>query len=369
MHILDLDGASVINPNLTLLSELIMSDFTRPAHIMDSSVGEYYANNMSFFIQTYHKVKEHLESQGHKNPLATWVAQSLLPIGTQLNALKIDMVAEDVVPNARTLEVLAGPVTNQILEPLVPGNVWDVATVKKQMQAVEKVGQRLCAGYTPQRDVGRTTFIQNDSGFYTEYLLANLIYPWVMQPMNQLRLLIPSIDKEVWDNMLKEYMNPASEDNMALRSGLDFGQALTYEFVSDFQAYMSFRQANPPFQVNLQRQIWTPFFGINNAEQYEIYIKDEALLDEILKCYTQSKKLYVEMLKTGLAYESQFAVLMGFSGRFMINSSLGGLLGLTHTDVTRTFCPSALDLDMDIVTTGYLGKDMMFSNRVMGGVD
>ena len=357
--ILSLEGLATLGASQKL-SDAIISNFIKPDNILKSSVGEYYQTNMEFFIQTRKQVFDHLSGR-FPDKTCHFIANSVLPLGARVDDNEYESW---FYLSSKLLEVQTMPVKSDgLLGSYDKADEKTLALVKAQQKAVEHVAQGICAGYTPKRDVARTTYIRNDSGFYQEHLIANLLYPWVMQPLNQLRMLVPSIDTEIWKAMLAQYMAGTVEDLLALRTGLDCGYPLTYEFVSDFQAYMSFRQAQKTLPVQLQRQMWTPFFGIADAERYDRVITDKPLHERILKCFTQSKRLYVEMLKTGLGYESQYAVLLGFAGRFMVSGGLGGLLALTHWKNTENYCLSAVDLvaDMTCEKPGFTSDCQLFT--------
>ena len=169
-------------------------------------------------------------------------------------------------------------------------------------------------------------------------------------------MLIPTISPETIAELCATQYS-ADADSFMPRS-LDFPYGITYEFVTDFQAYMDFRLAPTTHPIRVQRQMWTPFFGIAHANWYTQHIADQELLDRVFKCFDQSKKLYVEMLKTGLAYEAQYAVLKGFSGRFMVSGNLGGILSLVRPINTSMYSESTQDLVSDLKQDGYIdGSD------------
>jgi len=338
-----------------------------PRHIVESSVGEYYADNMRQFITTAEDVRQYLlannpvyDSQ-YKN--ISSIVNSLLPIGTAVNgpAISDDRMLAD---ESALLEFMAYPVKNNTpsdyyldyyLPRLYPDGLGQVTLdrIINRQRIIESAAQSICTGYTPKRDVGRTTEIKNDSGFLTEYLVANLLYPWVMQPINQLRMLIPSINPEVIKRILNINIE-LDDNNLFMPQALDWPYSLTYECVTDFSAYLDLKMAEVAKPLVIQRQMWTPFFGITHANWYEEHIEDEALRARVFKCFDQSKKLYIEMLKTGLAYEAQYVVLQGFSGRFMISGTLGGLLSLVHYKNTDRYSDSALDIVDDLIEYGYI---------------
>ena len=303
-------------------------EYILPGHIALSSVGDYYAENMKQFIHVAHAVKRHLESYVTGRDICDYLFKSLLPLGT---IRPTPLFSNVLTPEYRTkfMNALLYPIKNQDLEDyalprLYPGGtgVALLADLKENQSKIEQLAQRVCTGYTPLR-TGLLTVLQNNEHFIKEYMSANVLYPWVMQPMNQLRMLIPALS----DGTVKALLHPYDTQEV-IHPGLDYGCALNYEFVTDFQGYMDIRRLVTAYPTRVTRQMWTPFFGITHAELYSTYIKDVDLLAQVFKCFDQSKKLYVEMLKTGLAYEAQYAVLQGFAGRFIISGNFSGILDL-----------------------------------------
>jgi hypothetical protein len=86
------------------------------------------------------------------------------------------------------------------------------------------------------------------------------------------------------------------------------------------------------------------------------YIKDPKLLADVDQCFLRSKKLYIEMLKTGLGYLSQYAVLMGMAGRWMVSGNLAGVLETVSNTAVLNYGSTASAIAQDMITDLKMNK-------------
>lgn len=360
----DLYGRSInfsdnIPEALRYLCSVKANDFKelyyRPDSIIKSSVGEFYDKTMATFLST---VRTLLERQ--RRTTKDFFEKPFFDFNLALSVLPLSffVVTEDAAQEG-LLEGSEDPLLDEECLATATSEVGAKSEFyKDRLHAIEKAAYSICAGYAPQ-DVGRVRRIPTDSGFLKEYLVASVLYPWVMQSMTQLRLLVPSLSRELSDKVLLSYCNRASEKEGAKYPGMDLdtGYSLSYDILCDFPTYLELRSAPNSYSHRLRRQIWTPFMdfvcmsGFNDLP--------DVLQSSLLTCAQQSKKLYVEMLKTGLGYESQYATLCGYQGRCVFEGNFPAIVSLLDwvAHGSQSFRNIATEIQNDVTASFPFVKD------------
>jgi hypothetical protein len=191
---------------------------------------------------------------------------------------------------------------------------------------IERKALALCTGYNPKGDMPAVVQVPNVPGTYEDDLIANALYPWVTQPYLQLKMLAPALPKNMRDEIIKAYI-----ENRPLGvypgQAFDFiGNTFTFDILTDYFTYLMIKHCSLGLNINIQRQAWTPWFGFDYPSSLVGFDPKEF---EVLESLTQrSSRLFSAILQTGLTYESQYGVLAGFRGRFMLSGSLGSLFAL-----------------------------------------
>ena len=302
-------------------------NFVEPYELTASSVGDFYKKNMREFMALSKDIFDYVYATAPLNiggvvslEEVSFIASQVMPLGAffDTNDAYVDAPNNMKLAQAFSCQI---PEVATIIACLFDKKPWLQEYFGKTL-ALEKISQSLCIGYNPNTDVPMVDRVKHDSGFKNEYLIADVMYPWVTQPLKQLRMMIPALPKETISKILKVL---ESDDNKMLMPHTDYCHEHTYDCVTDFISYMMLRTDPTPYKRDFTRQIWTPFFGIANYELLKTTIKDEKLLERIDKAFLASKRLYVEILKTGFRYEAQYAVLGGMAGRFLINGSTAGM--------------------------------------------
>ena len=336
--------------------------FKTPAHIKKSSVGEFYEKNMDTFCKLSEDLYRHLFEKVAKES-AVFISSQMLPLGLLMGVETPDKEPPSpkslfpIPVSARKLfDTWAYPVQEirdlEYLKEAWPSRDTDLLDdYLNRTMVIEKISQSLCVGYTPNNSVPEVYALHNDSAFRKEYMIADILYPWVTQPLSQLRMLIPALDPSIRQRILETAI-PLNKDSTFTCSiegprpvtrtlpGADGSHAYTFDCMTDFISYLTLRVKQSEYHPVIRRQFWTPFFGIANYDDLRTAVDDPELMGRVDKACLDSKRLYVEMLKTGLRYESQYAVLCGMAGRFTVQGSFSAILDLSvknkHHETTST---------------------------------
>ena len=187
-----------------------------------------------------------------------------------------------------------------------------------QRRDLEMLAVSLCTGYGT-KDVKNAQLLTNDTNQLEDNLIAAILYPWAIQPAVQLRMLVPALPEATRKRILEAYIGKRPDTFTMPGPELEFiGNSLTFDLTTDFSTYINMRRRFA--RIKNVRQAWTPWLGFDIPSvlggleaKYMERLKD--LID-------RSYKLFRHIQQTGLKYESQYAVLAGFRGRFMLTGSL-----------------------------------------------
>lgn len=280
--------------------------FYNPPRIAKSSVGEFYAKNIQEFFEISKRVTDYLLDNHKDETAAMDLGFRLLPLAATTEVSVHIGWCSSILDR---LHLYGLPEVMDVVYGVVPPKaVTEIPlTAVNQM---ERIAHRVCAAYDPRRDMPLTFSLHNEHYQITEHEAALLLYPWAMQPLIQLRALIPAMDEELVKNIFRAH----------LVRGVPFEYAYTpyvFDCLSDFFSYYGLAKAATTSTL-IVPQARTPFFGIANYQDFTTHIQDVELVDQINKVYLNSKRLYMEMLKTGLKYEAQYATLAGMVGRYVV---------------------------------------------------
>lgn len=281
--------------------------------LIKSSVGEFYDENMRFFLETAKSLITPLEDFCTVNDIdgdADWwvnqILYKLLPLG----------FSEDYYRNLciKPTYMFQGKshVLPEVREVMADSSRYS-KSYAEQMAQVEAAAHSLSAGFTPQEGVPKVMQVYHDMGAMEDAVLANILYPWVMQPLNQLRMLVSTLPKIIRNNIINGCVG---EEGIPLYNALDVGYPFTFDVLADYITYTDFIRI-PSY---IQRQFWTPWLGFDFPSALVGF--DDKYMAKIKECIERSNRLYTEILKTGLKYEAQYAVLAGFRGRFCVAGTL-----------------------------------------------
>jgi hypothetical protein len=201
---------------------------------------------------------------------------------------------------------------------------------KQKLNLIETISQSICSRYQPRTDIPHIQVLKTDMNHLEEYAIAQRLYKWVTHPMSQVRLIVPALSEEVRDDIKGTFEVNDCDIGLYVVDCED--NFLTY---LDLQATTQ-RYYYPKFFFQIHRQFWTPFFKFKlNDEMKCLGEKDLLTLNDII---AKSTRLYYEILKTGLKYEAQYALLAGFTGRFYMtfNTKLPDITTLTLRNSLNT---------------------------------
>jgi hypothetical protein len=342
------------------------SYYYRGDSILKTSVGEFYDENMQFFLETAASLIAPLEDFFVKKSSdidrrVVGVIQKLLPLGytgfpkepppgcfifLPVSELGLHRYLDSDGPY-----IIGGvnhvlPEVREYMKEVMTSHTGHISEYyKNQQERVEALGHSLSAGFTPREGVPKVISVINDTGCLEDAILANIMYPWVMQPLTQLRMLVTSLPKEIRTNIIEGYLGDRPIPAVAPGNSLDIGYAFTFDILADFLTYNDFLYERPSY---FQRQFWTPWLGFDFPSQLVGF--DDKYMDKIKECAARSNKLYLEILKTGLRYEAQYSVLAGFRGRFCVAGNLGSVAAVSETLSNSGYSPLTRAVSKDIVT-------------------
>jgi len=167
-----------------------------------------------------------------------------------------------------------------------------------------------------------------DSGHLETYYTASMLYPWVTQPHEQLQLLVSTLARQDIERIWNAYGSKGPVDSILFSgNALTASSQFLFDIHTDFLGYSSFLSAFGAKAV--RRQCWTPFFAFD----FPSSLKDlpDTIREDIDMSAQQSRKLYTEILKTGLAYEAQYATLAGFRGRFYVDTDVENIVQFLYS--------------------------------------
>ena len=307
--------------------------------LLKSSVGEHYLKEMDAMISRAQliasEVYEHTcnasdDGEVYAQEIAEDLFLKLIPLGTCVEPVSIDEQGCDI-----RFSKLASPTFLPENKDALSDNIKNSRyynALEEQRKDLENTAHALCVGFTPKDIIDPVRLCVKDSGHIEEYLTACMLYPWVTQSFDQLQLLITTLARKDIERIWSYYRS----NNLFCGRGLQHTSQFAFDIHTDFMAYASMLSVLG--YKSMSRQCWTPFFGFNFSQGLSKL--PDTIREEIDKSVNQSYKLYVEILKTGLAYEAQYATLAGFRGRFYVDTDIENVL--------RAFNPMKTDSPLAI---------------------
>lgn len=320
---------------------VVADSYYRGDEILKTSVAEFYDENMLFFLNTItelrNPVSEHvlgvIEDESLVHQTTEYILSKLMPLGcfTQAHTSWVNPASiyggdvGDCDGIARASEHPL-PEVQKLFENLYykskTGNsAWQ--SYKEKILRREQIANSLCAGFVPKAEAESVQLLDNDSGSIENNVLAEMLYPYVMHPMDQLRVLVSALPNEIKDNIISSYEPVTIEGVKILCSESDYGYSLAFDIVADFLTYARFMEYENPYPSHIQRQFWTPFFEFELPSV--VADLDNKYMSKIRECAERSRRLYTEILRTGLGYVAQYAVLCGYRGRFTVSGNIGAV--------------------------------------------
>lgn len=317
--------------NLSEDNFLIYND----SKIGKSSVGCHYLDTMNKLVFNALEVRSDLMGAGTAKELVDDIFLKLLPLGVSIDyPVNTDVYCS---PFSVVREV-------QQVMPEIPKDFLI------RYEDFMRIVRGLCVGFTPKDILKDVRVILRDFSHIDTHSVASMLYPWGTQPYEQLQLLASTLDS----NIISDIWDVYTKEGIFLGRGLNQQSNLLLDVHTDFLSYSLFKSWLG--QDKLVRQFWTPFFGFlypNSLQGISDSIRNK--IDFSVK---QSYKLYYEILKTGLDYDSQYSVLMGFRGRFYCEPDIEDFfkrppyaLSSTAFDICRENIKNTLNLPVRTLWT------------------
>jgi len=322
----------------SILKSLLETDITeesakdfyyRPDTIIKSSVGGFYDTSMLKFLETIKLVDKELSKTVPNLNDRLHSLSSLLPMGL-ISPDTVFIDKRKPYYSSMMLDCLTAPVPE--IKDYFIQMIPDVPEINKDsVSHIEKIAFKICAGYTPQ-DTSDVVRVLSDPNYVSENIIANILYPWAMQPLSQLRLIIPSIDRSGLCDVYNNYLNITKDPSIG--PALDVGYQYTFEILSDLFTSQYFTHGVNNHPLYSQSQLRTPLTLFDlPSDVTDISDKAKKSIDE---CVQRSKHLYIEIIKTGLRYQACYATLGGFRSRFYVSGNLGAILELLSVSELRS---------------------------------
>lgn len=269
--------------------------------ISGSSVGDFYSATMSNIINRAQTIYfQAIDELGPESAKELFI--KCLPLGMLLSLSSCENPKSNLSKLRETQNILGAP-KKEVLD---------------RYEEIVRIAYSLCIGFTPKDILTDVRFVQRDFAHIDSHGVASILYPWGTQPYEQLQLLSSTLDSDIIKNIYELYCGGGD----MLGKDLCMSQILL-DIHSDFYCYSIFKDWLG--QGKLQRQFWTPFFGFLWPSSFK---GSDSLRENINMSVRESYKLYYEILKTGLEYDSQYAVLMGFRGRFYCVPDISDMFGI-----------------------------------------
>ena len=302
--------------------------------IVKSSVGEHYYTQMKMLIDANARLeslfREFFKKVALENgvePLTAVCCQKFLPLGLNSPidfALSANRYAWHCSYNGDGFREIQTFYDESFDKDIVEYH-------KKQRDILERIGVSLCTGYTP-KGADLVSRVSNDSDHFNESLLSYIIYPWVTQPFSQLKMLMSTLTPELQGNIRSAYFEGLPESAIPGVATSFVGNTFTFEILADYRTYLECLRIRGGLTMDaaiiVQRQAWTPWFGFDFPSALEGIDADTmGLLNDLIK---KSSKLFIDILHTGLQWDSQYAVMAGYRGRFLVSGTLNGMMKLVE---------------------------------------
>jgi len=262
--------------------------FCTPSVIKKSSVGEFYEQTLNEIMKVLPTLPLSRQSRALLLPLAVG-----LEVGDECPDKVLYYLHSEVKEDCNRTPNTAYPPSDEFIQ---------------KINLIETISQSICSRYQPRTDIPNRQVLKTDMNHLEEYAIANRLYKWVTHPMSQVRLIVPALSEEIRKDIISTFEVNDCDVGLYVVDCID--NFLTY---LDIQSILHICYYPNSF-FDVQRQFWTPFFKFKFNDQMEkLNETDKAIIEDIIK---KSTRLYYEILKTGLKYEAQYALLAGFQGRF-----------------------------------------------------
>jgi hypothetical protein len=281
-----------------------------PNVIKKSSVGEFYEKTLREIIASTEHMKLSQKSRALLLPMAVG-----REVGDECPDKVLYHLHSEVKEDCNRTLNNAYPPSNEFIQ---------------HLNLIETISQSICSKYQPRMDIPSVQILKTDMNHLEEYAIAQRLYKWVTHPMSQVRLIVPALSEEIRNDVKGTFEINDCDIGLYVVDCED--NFLTY---LDIQA-MTHKYYYPKFFFQIHRQFWTPFFKFKlNDEMNRLDAQDLLTLNDII---AKSTRLYYEILKTGLKYEAQYALLAGFTGRFYMtfNTRLPDLTTLAFRNSLNT---------------------------------
>jgi len=270
-------------------SNLCQDDaFCIPTSIKNSSVGEFYEKTLKEIEAKTDGLVISRESRNLLRPLAVGREKGFFPADSLLYCLHSEV--QETNPNHSVSDEF-----------------------KQHLILIETISQSICSRYQPRMDIPNRQILKTDMNHLEEYAIANRIYRWVTHPMSQVRLIVPALSEEIRKDIISTFEVNDCDIGLYVVDCLD--NFLTYlDIHANIPIFRYSDMRYPDKFFDVRRQFWTPFFKFKlNDEMEKLNEGYKTIINDVI---AKSTRLYYEILKTGLKYEAQYALLAGFQGRF-----------------------------------------------------
>jgi len=264
--------------------------FCTPLVIKKSSVGEFYTKTIGEIVNSVASLPISPQSKALLLPLAVG-----REVGDEYPDKVLYHLHSEVKEDCNRTPKDISPLNDEFIQ---------------KINLIETISQSICSRYQPRIDLPNRYVLRTDMNHLEEYAIANRLYRWVTHPMSQLRLIVPALSEEIRNDIKSTFEVNDCDIGLYVVDCID--NFLTY---LDIQSIVH-RFYYPNKFFDIRRQFWTPFFKFKmNDEMNLLNEKDLLLINDVVQ---KSTRLYYEILKTGLKYDAQYALLAGFQGRFYI---------------------------------------------------
>lgn len=166
-------------------------------------------------------------------------------------------------------------------------------------------------------------FLANREEDYTTNLLANMVFPYVRHPMEQVRRVIHALPREKRAEIFSTGVGKRLTKRDRPSRAFEYGYPINFDIVAGFAEYRDLQRHR---MLTQQRQDLNVSLGYSIPEE----VKEIGREPVVQECFERSENMYNELLRAGMAQEAQYATLFNHFIRWNVGMNLRELGHLTE---------------------------------------
>lgn len=166
-------------------------------------------------------------------------------------------------------------------------------------------------------------FLGNREEDYRTNLLANMAFPFVQHPMEQVRRVIHALPQEKREEIFSVCIGKRGSKRDRPSRAFEYGYPINFDIVAGFAEYRDLQRHR---MLTQQRQDLNVSLGYTIPEE----VKEIGREPVVQECFERSEALYNDLMRAGLAQSAQYATLFNHFIRWNVGMNLRELGHLTE---------------------------------------